>query len=538
MTSADALTESLLRHGIDTVYGLPGLHSDPLFDAFFHKREQLRVVHTRHEQGSAYMALGAAMATGKPQAFAVVPGPGFLNASAALLTAYGANASVLGVVGQIPQVDIDRGHGHLHEIHDQLGMAAHITKFAARITAPYEAPLLVRDALKAACSGRQRPVVLECAMDTLATKGAVSFPAMPAPLDKAPIDEDLVEQAARLLGAAKRPIIVVGGGALDASAEVIALAEMLEAPVVSYRRGRGVVPSSHRLAVNLPIGYRLWKDADLVVGIGTRLFIQQGSWGLDADIKVVRIDADPLEPDRMHRPAVAMVGDAADYTAALIARLGAHNPKRASREEELAGHRGWMAERFASFEPQVSFLKAIRAALPEDGIFVEDVTQLGFASRLAFDVERPRTFISPGYQDNLGWAYGAALGAAAAKPGTPVVCVAGDGGFMYQVGELATAVQHNLQVVLVVFDNAGFGNVRRIQQERFGGRFISCDLVNPDFKVLAETFGMAGFRAVTPEDLQQALSQAIALKAPALIHVPCGEMPSPWGMIHMPRLRG
>jgi acetolactate synthase-1/2/3 large subunit len=538
MTAAEATVATLLAHGIDTVYGLPGLHNDPLFDAFHGARDRLRVIHTRHEQGSAYMALGAALATGRPQAFAVVPGPGLLNAGAALLTAYGMNAPVLGLVGQIPEAMIDRGHGFLHEIPDQIGLAAHLAKFTSRIGAAHDAPHVISEALRATMTGRRRPAVVECAIDVWGRKGAVAFPDMPYPVPRATVDFDAVEKAARLLGAAKRPIIVVGGGAEGASAEITALAEMLEAPVIAYRRGQGVVSARHRLVVNLPIGHRLWRDADAVLAIGTRLLIQQSQWGMDDAIKVVRVDIDPDEPDRLRTPAVALVGDAADYAAALLDRLPAYNIERPSRDEELAGHRAWLAGRLSRLEPQMGFLRAMRNALPEDGIFIDEVTQLGFASRLAFPVYAPRTYFSPGYQDNLGWGYGTALGVKAARSDKAVLAIAGDGGFLYQLGEMATAVQHNIAVVVVVFDNALFGNVRGIQNEQYGGRVIASDLVNPDFARLAETFGMAAFRAKTAPELQSALETAFTLGRPALVHVPCGEMPSPWDMILMPKVRG
>jgi acetolactate synthase-1/2/3 large subunit len=538
MTTAEAVVETLLAHGIDTVYGLPGLHNDPLFDAFHGARDRLRVVHSRHEQGSAYMALGAALATGRPQAFAAVPGPGFLNASAALLSAWGMNAPVLALLGQIPQAMIDRGHGFLHELPDQIGLARHIAKFTRRIGAAHEAPSIIADALRAAQTGRQRPAVVECAIDVWGRKGAVAFPDMPFAIQRAPVDADAVDAAAKLLGSAKRPIIVVGGGAQGASAEVTALAEMLEAPVVAYRRGQGVVSARHRLSVNLPIAHRLWKDADAVVAIGTRFLIQHSQWGIDDALKVVRIDIDPEEPDRFRKPAVALVGDAADYVAALLDRLLARNLKRERRDTEIAAHRSWLAERLSRLEPQRSFLEAMRNALPDDGIFVDEVTQLGFAARVAFPVYAPRTFLSAGYQDSLGWGYGAALGAKAARPDTPVLAIAGDGGFMYQLGELATAVQHGIAVVVVVFDNGLFGNVRLIQNEQYGGRIIASDLVNPDFAKLAESFGVAAFRVKTAPELEKAIAEAFALAKPALIHVPCGEMPSPWDMIFMPRVRG
>ncbi len=543
LTTAEATVETLLRHGIDTVYALPGLHHDPLFDAFYHagansKEGRLRVIHPRHEQTAAYMALGAALATGKPQVFAVVPGPGMLNAGAALLTAYGMNAPVIGLIGQIPQADIDKGHGHLHEIHDQLGLLRHITKWAARIRSPQEAPTLVSQAVWHATTGRPRPVALECALDTWAKRAEVVLPDAPLPRPAEAIDDEAIAAAAKILGTAERPIIVVGGGAIDASAEVIQLAEMLEAPVSSYRRGRGVIPSAHRLAVDMPVGHRLWKDADAVLAVGTRFFIQNGSWGIDQNLKVVRLDIDPDEPERLRKPDVTLLGDAAPQLRALIAALARHTRPRPSRAEELKGHRAWLSERLSRLEPQVSFLKAIRAALPEDGIFVDEVSQIGFASRVALPIEKPRTFLSPGYQDNLGWGFGTALGAKAAMPDRKVLAIAGDGGFMYQVGELATAVRHNLAVVVVVFDNGGFGNVKRIQQQHYGNRLIASDLANPDFAKLADSFGVASFKALDAGQLEDCLRKAFALNAPALVWVPHGDVPSPWDMIMMPRVRG
>jgi acetolactate synthase I/II/III large subunit len=536
MRTADAVIESLIRHGIDTLYALPGVHNDHLFDAAHRAQGRFRVIHPRHEQTAAYMALGAALVTGRPQAFAVVPGPGVLNASAALLTAYGMGAPVIALAGQIPSFAIDQGHGHLHEIHDQLGLLRHITKYAARIRVPHEAPSLVAEAVRQATTGRTQPVALECAIDTWGMTGAVEFAdiATPAP---PPVDAEAVTRAARILGQAERPLIVVGGGALDAAAEVQAVAETLAAPVSSFRRGRGVIPTTHPLAVSFTEGHTLWKNADAVLAIGTRLYWQQSVWGVDDALPIVRLDIDPEEIDRFRRPACALIGDAATVLRALLAELPLHNSTR-SRAAELAGVRATFADRLARQEPPMGFLHAIRAALPEDGIYVEEVTQIGFASRLAFPVYAPRTFLSPGYQDTLGWGYGTALGAQAAAPGRKVVLATGDGGFMFQSAELATAMRHRLPLVVVVFDDGAFGNVRRIQEQQYGNRLIACDLTNPDFVKFAESFGMAAFRATTPEALESSLRQAFALDAPALVHVPVGPMPSPWDMILLPRVRG
>ena len=536
MRTAEAVVESLARNGIDTLYALPGVHNDHLFDALHKAEGRIRVIHARHEQTAAYMALGAALVTGRPQVFSVVPGPGVLNASAALLTAWGLNAPVLALVGQIPSFAIDQGHGHLHEIPDQLGLLRHLTKFAERIRAPYEAPALVNAAIRAALSGRPRPVALECGIDTWAAQAEVEFPPIEPPL-KPPVDAEAVARAAKILGEAARPMIVVGSGAQDAAAELRAVAEALNAPVVSFRRGRGILPTSHPLAVSFTEGNRYWKDADAVLAVGTRLYWPQSAWGVEASLPVVRIDIDPEEPPRFRHPACAIVGDAAPVLRALLAVLPAHDRPR-ERAAEMAGHRAWFEERIARLQPQLGFLHAIRAALPADGIFVEDVTQIGFASRLAFPVEHPRCFLSGGYQDNLGWAFGTALGAQAALPGRKVVAAVGDGGFMYQAGEFATAMRHNLPVVAVVFDDGAFGNVRRIQKEQYGNRLIASDLTNPDFVKFAESFGAGAWRATSPEAVETALREALAAGKPALIHVPVGEMPSPWDMILLPRVRG
>jgi len=536
MTTAAAVVRSLVAHGITTVYGVPGIHNDPLFDALYGARDRIRMLHARHEQAGGYMALGAALATGRPQAFVAVPGPGILNASAALLTAWGMGAPVLALAGQIPAHAIGRGYGHLHEMPDQLGVLRGLTKHAARIAGPHDAAVTVAGAVHLALSGRRRPVALECAMDVWARSGPAPD-ATPVPPVTPAVDPDVIERAARILGAARRPLIVVGGGAEDAAPELRQVAELLEAPVVSYRRGRGILPTEHRLAVSYPVGHRLWAGADAVLAVGTRLYAPQAAWGTDADVQIVRLDVDPEEPDRYQPPACAIVADAAAGLRALLDRLPAHSPVRPSREDELAGHRAWLADRLARLEPQMGFLRAMRAALPPDGILVDEVTQMGFAARIAFPVPGPRSFMS-GYQDNLGYGYGTALGAKAACPGRAVLSIAGDGGFAYQAMELATAALHGLAVVVVVFDDGAFGNVRRIQREAYGDRQIASGLHNPDFVRFAESFGVAAYRAHTPSELEARLREAFALDAPAVVHVPVGEMPGIWDLIAMPPVRG
>ena len=538
MSTAEAAVATLIGHGLDTIYALPGIHNDHLFDAFQRAGDTLRLVHTRHEQGAAYMALGAALATGKPQAYVVVPGPGLLNSGAALLTAYGMNAPVLALIGQIPATAIGKGQGHLHEIRDQAGIIARLVDHWSHIRGPGEASSKVAKAIASMSQGRRGPAALECAIDVWGKRGPVSAIVPPAPVRPPKINDDKVRAAAKLLGKSKRVLIVIGGGAQDASAEVTLLSEMLQAPVLGYRRGRGVLDSRNPLSVTLPLGHDLWAEADAVLAVGTRLLNPITQWGIDKSLAIVRVDADPTQHARLHKPNVALIGDAAPILRHLVDALAKFNTRRASRHDEMLERQAKLRERLAKLAPQLAFLETIRAALPEDGIFVDEVTQVGFVARLAFPVYKPRTFLSPGYQDNLGWGYASALGAQHARPDVPVLSINGDGGFLYTGNELATAVRHRIPLVAVIFVDGAFGNVRRIQQEQFGNRLIACDLANPDFVKYAESFGAAGRRAGGPNELRSALEESFARREPTLIEVPVAAMPSPWEFIQMPRVRG
>jgi acetolactate synthase-1/2/3 large subunit len=538
MTAAEAVLATLAANGLDTVYALPGVQNDLLFEALFKFSDRLRTVHTRHEQGAAYMALGAALATGKPQAYAVVPGPGLLNSSAALLTAFSMNAPVLALIGQIPDADIGKDLGHLHEIRDQTGIIKRLVDHCALIRKPEHAAHATAQALRAMRTGRPGPAALECAIDVWGKSAPVVVPA-PLPIAEPKIDTSAIRRAAKRLGAAKRPMIVCGGGAQDSSTEITALSALLQAPVLAYRRGRGVLDSRDPLSVTLPLGRDLWGEADVVLAVGTRLLTQFRQWGIDRELAIIRIDADPKEHDRHHKPAVALTGDAKPILQALLAELPAHSIKRPSRQAEMQERQAAWRQRLEKLTPQIAYLEAIRDELPDDGIFVDEVTQVGFAARLLLPVYKPRTFLSPGYQDNLGWGFATALGAQHARPDVPVVAISGDGGFMFTANELATAMRHRIPLVTVVFNDGAFGNVRRIQQERFGNRLIGSDLANPDFVRFAESFGAAGLRATSPQELRGALRRAFANRSgPTLIEVPVGAMPSPWEFIFMPMIRG
>ena len=396
MTTGAAIVESLIAHGVDTIFGLPGAQTYGLMDALHGAKDRIRFISVRHEQAAAYMAFGYARSTGRVGAFTVVPGPGILNTMAALCTAVGCNVPVLGITGQVPRDFLGKGRGHLHELPDQLATLNSLVKWAARITAPGDAPELVGEAFRQMLSGRPGPTVLESPRDVMSQVGEVSFPAVSLP-GPPPVQNSDIEAAAALIRASERPMIYVGGGALDASAEITQLAECLQAPVSAFRAGRGVVSDDHPLGFSLPAAHELWDETDLLIGIGTRLEGPYMRWNqmrwMDkpAEPKLIRIDIDPKEMGRF-RPDVPVVGDARVCTEALNLALRGH--EGAERSEKLAAIKAKTLAAFEDIQPQMAYLKTIRDVLPDDGFFVEELCQVGFASNYAFPVLAPRTYTS------------------------------------------------------------------------------------------------------------------------------------------------
>lgn len=527
MTTGEAAVATLTRNGVGTVFCLPGVQNDYLFDALHAAGSGLRAIHTRHEQGAAYMALGAAMATGKPAVYAVVPGPGFLNTTGALSTAYAANAPVLALVGQIPAAAIGRGLGMANEIPDQLGVMRTLTKYTDRIRATHEAPLKITEAFRQMISGRPRPAALECAIDVWSRGAPVAIPPAAEP-NNALVDLDAVAQAAKLLGDALHPMIIVGGGAQNASAEVTELAEMLQAPVVAHRMGLGVLDRRNPLSANMVVGQKLWEHTDAVLAVGTRLSTQLTQWGVDHATKIVRVDADAEELDRIAAPEIGIVGDAVSVLQALLDALPSHNRLRESRREEMLGLHADAARQIAFLQPQIAYLEAIRAELPEHGIFVDELTPLGYVGRTTFPVYQPRTFLSPGYQGTLGWGVAAALGVKVARPDVPVLTLSGDSGFLFNAQELATAVQYRIPFIVILVDDNAHADAPRIHRDRSGRRLIASDVHKPDFQKLAEAYGALAMKAASPDELRGALRTALRAEVPTVIEMSAGPMPDPW----------
>ncbi len=533
-SGGEAIVNGLVAHGVDTVFGLPGAQIYGLFDAFH--QTQLKVIGARHEQACGYMAYGYARATGRPGVFSVVPGPGVLNASAAMLTAYGANEPVLCLTGQVPTAFLGKGRGHLHEMPDQLATLRTFVKWAARIEYPDAAPTLVSRAFQEMLSGRRGPAALEMPWDVFTQRadvGAVKpFDPFPAPRP----DPDRIKAAAALIASSKTPMIFVGSGAIDAADEILELAELIDAPVVAFRSGRGIVSNAHELGLTMAAAYRLWPSTDLMIGIGTRLELTTMTrWPFRPDgLKSIRIDIDPSEMRRF-TPDAAIIADARAGTDALLAAVRKQGYARTSgRRAVIRDASAAALQEIQKVQPQMAYLNILREVLPENAIVTDELSQVGFASWYGFPIYQPRTFISSGYQGTLGSGFPTALGAKVAYPDRPVVAITGDGGFMFGVQELATAVQFGIGVVTLVFNNNAYGNVRRDQIQRFDGRVVASDLVNPDFVKLAESFGANAARVTSPETFRPTLERALADGGPYVIaiEVPRDSEVSPWAFIH------
>ncbi len=551
LSVAELAVESLIANGIEALYCLPGVQNDPFFNTLYDRSDALKPIQARHEQGAAYMALGAALATGKPQAFCLVPGPGFLNGCAALCTAQALNAPLFALIGQIPSRAIGKGFGLLHEISGQRDIMAHLTKSATSVMQGSDAPAAFANAWTTMLSGCPGPVGVEVPADVWGEDSGVSSVSASTGVAAPAISADDIDAAAALIKAAQRPLIVVGSGAQEHSDAVRALAEQTGAGVMAFRTGHGVVDSGAPEFVSMPQGHCLWPECDLVIGLGTRLTVQKMEWGVDEALKILHIDIDPAVPDRGPKPSLKLTGDLGDALPRISAVMDSAGDDRSASDDRSAGddRSAWRAriadvkhqvstEIAQKLAPQLDWLAAIRSALPVDGLFVDELTQIGYVSRFTFPVSGPRQFLSTGYQGTLGWGVATAIGAAHARPDVPVVSISGDGGAMFAIAELATAAHHKIPVTIIVMNDNAFGNVRGIQRDNFDGRFIASDLTSPDFVALAQACGVSAVRVDSPDELQAALSKAVAHNGPNLIEVPVGDFPSPWEYIRMPKQRG
>ena len=512
MTGGQALAKSLYREGVRVVFGLPGAGQYEAIDGIYEEPE-IRYFTTRHEQATTHMADGYARVSGNIATALVIPGAGVLNASTGIATAHSVSSPILVVTGR-----------HDQDTSGEMASIWQITKWAARAANPADVPVVVHEAFRQLQTGSPRPVYIEVPHEVLAAEAEVQL-LEPECYEPSAGEPEHIVEAAHLLAEAQRPVIWAGTGVQrsGASQALQALAEHLQAPVVTGRESKGTISDHHPLSLGMaelrfdPL--RKWlAQRDVILAVGTTSRFGEGN---DKQ-QIIRINIDEAEIERTAHSGIGILGDARCCLEAIYRIVSTTTSPRPGCTEEV---RAINAERFdptIQLQPQWGLMQAIRAAIPDDGIFVQGMNQMGYYSRNYYPVYEPRSYlISAG---NLGVAFPVALGAKVAKPDKAVVIVSGDGGFLYNSQELATAVQYGINVVVIVFNDNAYGNVLRAQIEQFDGHILGTQLYNPDFVKLAEAYGVQGVRAHDAGQLESALREALAADAPVIIEVPVGRM--------------
>ncbi|MBH1964082.1 MAG: thiamine monophosphate synthase [Comamonadaceae bacterium] len=532
MTGGQALAKQLALEGLQDIFLVPGVQLDWAVDGIREMGDAFRLLIPRHEQTTSYMADGYARASGKIGVCMTVPGPGLTNAMAGLSTAYACSSPLLSITGQIHSTTIGAGYGMLHEIKGQSELIGSVTKWHGMATTPGQVPALVREAVSKIRSGRPQPVGIEIPHDVLSTAAEVDLVQPPQSADgRLAPDVSQIEAAAAVLAAAKFPVIHAGGGVLaaDASAALEELASRLQAPVIMAETSRGAISDRHPMAVTSVAGRAVIRHADVVLVVGSRFMNRMApapQWtSPDTQFIYLNVEAEAAAPPR--KPGLLVQADARLGLEALTRALPASGTSRVHMVEAA---RQWAAQQIREVEPQFSYVQALRRAIPDNGFLINELTQVGYLSTVAYPVHQPRTLITPGYQGTLGFGFPTALGVAAAMPDRAVVCITGDGGFGWGMQELATARRYGLNMVVIVFNDGHFGNVRLLQQQTFG-HTVGVELCNPDFPKLADAFGIPSATVSSAAEMETALRGALSRGGPSLLEVRVGPMPSAWHLI-------
>ena len=534
INGAQAMFQQLVMEGVTDIFSLPGAQIMSAFDVLHDMQDQINLIHTRHEQATTYMADGYAKVSGKPGVAMVVPGPGALNATAGLGTAYASSSPVLLISGQIPSKMLGKDTGQLHEVSEQLDVFKPITKWNHRISDISEVSSSVHEAFKQMTTGKPGPVELEIAPDILTQSGTVDLIEKELyPNPKATSEQ--IMAAVKLISSAESPTIVAGGGSVSsgASDQVRQLADLLQIPVMTTPQAKGIIPEDSHLAtgVNSAVGpaKAVLPDTDLVIAIGTRLSLR----GVSPDNMppILQIDVERDQIGKHFPVELGIVGDASETLTSVISALSVDDSKLATRRERAERLKKQFADQVVKLaSPQVSVIDKISDVLPDDAIVVQGMTNIGYWSSAAMPMDSIRNYVTSSYFGTLGFAFPTALGCQTAFPERKVVALCGDGGFMYSPQELSTAMRYGLNTVAVVFNNGAFGASRWDQQHQFNGRYIGTDLFNPDFVAMAKSFGAEGIKT-DADNIDQGLAEALTLDKPTLLEVEIPNMMPPFQIV-------
>jgi len=525
-TGGEWVVEALAAEGVRYVFGIPGVHNLAIYDALL---RQARITHVlaRHEAGAAFMADGYARASGAPAVVVVTTGPGATNTLTPLVESYAGSIPVLVVMSDVASHLVGREVGALHEVPNQIECFRPVTRWAEALTEAAAIPTALHGAFHLLRTGRPGPIAISIPNDflTAQVEGASSTGGHGR---RPPCHVSEIKEAAALLRGAARPLIIAGGGviAAGAEAELQALARRLDSPVLTTVMGRGAIsegdPLWHAVLPNRRASEAVIKAADVVLAVGCR-FAHRSTQGLllnlsfDPAQTLIHLDLDPTVIGTLFKPQLAIVGDAKDGLARLCQDLGPGAAQSAWDHRWRSGLSGAASPRYTA--EIAGLIETLRRALPDDAIVVNDQTGINYWMEWRFPVLAPRTFLYPVGSATLGYGVPAAIGAKIARPERPVICVVGDGGFMYSVNELATAVKYRLPIVFLVMNDDRFGAIKWLQETLFEGRWGEADLTNPDFPGLARAFGAHGERVAGVAALGAAISRALAADGPTVLEL-------------------
>jgi len=523
-SGAHVLVESLLAEGADLLFGIPGVGTLAVYDAFVDHPE-LRHIEVRHEQSAVFMADGYARASGRVGVAFTSNGPGALNTVTAMATAHNDSVPLLHLVSENPPEVRRKGKGHFHDISDQFGIFRPVSAYAAQVALADEIPAAVNSAFFALRNRRPRPALVEFANEAFTTN--TSGTALPAAERvERPIDPVALARAAEVLAGAERPMVWAGGGiaTAEAAAALTRIVERLGAPVITTQKGKGAVRWDHPLHIGNWANEQPTRDqiadCDVLLAVGTRFsYFPTGGWSLRLPERIVQIDIDPAEIGRNYRVEGGVVGDAGQVLAAIegeLDRLG-HRPLP-WRDEEVADVLARIGEAVGT-PVEIEVLDQIRSVLPAESLVFNDPTTIAFWARSHWKTDRPRTWFVPSGFGTLGFALPASIGARLARPDTPSVAIIGDAGVMFTIQDLMTAVQEDVPAIVMVFNDEGYG-VERRHQDHLYGRRSGVDVRPPDFVALAHAFGARGIRVEDLSRVGDTLASVLDADGPTLIEIP------------------
>ncbi|CAI08811.1 acetolactate synthase large subunit [Aromatoleum aromaticum] len=538
MTGAELILRLLERQGIRTVAGIPGGAILPLYDALSGSK-LIRHVLARHEQGAGFIAQGMARVSGRPEVCFASSGPGATNLVTAIADAHLDSIPMVAITGQVPLSMI--GTDAFQEA-DIYGMTVPVTKHNFLVRSAAELLEVIPDAFRLAMSGRPGPVLIDIPKDVQTQ--VVSFDAFPLPAipNAAPAsDPDAIEEAARLINAAERPVLYVGGGVIHSGAaqQIVMLAERAGLPTTMTLMALGVMPIDHPLSLGM-LGMHgarytnfILEESDLLICVGARF--DDRAIGKAAQFcpraKIVHIDIDPSELHKIRNAHVAINGDVGVVLDALLPRVNIRLRKR------WLSHVGSLKSRFPLHMPRLEdprspygLVQAVACAVSDEAVVTTDVGQHQMWVAQAYPFRRPRQWLTSGGFGTMGFGLPVAVGAALAAPARTVICFTGDGSFKMNIQELATLAEEGLNVKIVLMNNNSLGLVYQQQSLFYGKRvFASKYQGAPDFLKIAEGFGIDGVDLDTVRNPRAALAQALNAPGPCLIHasIDCEEFVYP-----------